>query len=287
MTTLVVYEYCVTLETEIRLFWRRKATRSNVLFFFNRYVCLANRVTVLGVEALSQHAVTRCTGLEWLLIMTSCAGLVTMSLISASRIYALWSRNAWLFALIALLGLALPITTLYETARVQTVPGLMDHECSLDYVYGLPGELGSAVWLGRIINILDDVLVVLLTWSRTVRVWRAAVKEHVQANLTYLVLRDGTFIFVAVAAFGSASLLLGIADYYTINIADISALGTILLSRFMLDLRRAADSTDKTGGTMWASDMELSTLQFQDDLYFLNERSEGNASDELDMGWEE
>lgn len=65
------------------------------------------------------------------------------------------------------------------------------------------------------------------------------------------------------------------------------SLGTILLSRFMLDLRRAADSTDKTGGTMWASDMELSTLQFQDDLYFLNERSEGNASDELDMGWEE
>lgn len=71
------------------------------------------------------------------------------------------------------------------------------------------------------------------------------------------------------------------------NVVAIYSLGTILLSRFMLDLRRAADSTDNTGGTMWASDMELSTMQPQDDLYFRNEQSEGSASDGLDMGWEE
>lgn len=69
ITTLVVYEYCVTFEAEIRLFWRRKATRSNVLFFFNRYVCLANRVAVLAVEALSQHAVSRLDPLTNLFCM--------------------------------------------------------------------------------------------------------------------------------------------------------------------------------------------------------------------------
>lgn len=37
---LVVYEYLITLEREVQLFWKGKWTGAAVLFYFNRYLSL-------------------------------------------------------------------------------------------------------------------------------------------------------------------------------------------------------------------------------------------------------
>ena len=46
LTALYAYEYIVTFDCEVELFWRRKFTVSSALFFLNRYlpfvVCIMN-----------------------------------------------------------------------------------------------------------------------------------------------------------------------------------------------------------------------------------------------------
>lgn len=64
LAALLVYEYLVTLDQEIRLFWGRRARAASVLFFTIRYWTLLNYVVLwsLDVAAASfSDEVSTCT----------------------------------------------------------------------------------------------------------------------------------------------------------------------------------------------------------------------------------
>ena len=44
---LIIYEFVVTLDTEVRLFWGRKITGASVVFFLNRYTMLCYAIVSL------------------------------------------------------------------------------------------------------------------------------------------------------------------------------------------------------------------------------------------------
>ena len=41
---LIIYEFLITLDTEVRLFWGREITGASVVFFVNRYMMLVYAV---------------------------------------------------------------------------------------------------------------------------------------------------------------------------------------------------------------------------------------------------
>ncbi|KAI0681955.1 hypothetical protein C8T65DRAFT_549747, partial [Cerioporus squamosus] len=45
---IVMYEYCITIGQEVRLFWGKKITGAAVLFFFNRYLVLLYNIDILA-----------------------------------------------------------------------------------------------------------------------------------------------------------------------------------------------------------------------------------------------
>ena len=46
-TVLIAYEYVLTLDAEVLLFWRKKISISSILFFLNRYLVLLYQLSQL------------------------------------------------------------------------------------------------------------------------------------------------------------------------------------------------------------------------------------------------
>ena len=50
-SALLLFEYALTLDREVAMFWKRKATGASVLFLSNRYISLAaycTRIFLMG-----------------------------------------------------------------------------------------------------------------------------------------------------------------------------------------------------------------------------------------------
>ena len=46
---LIIYEYLVTLDAEVRFFWRKEVNSASILFFLNRYLNLFYRLFIAGL----------------------------------------------------------------------------------------------------------------------------------------------------------------------------------------------------------------------------------------------
>lgn len=45
---LILYEYLITLDAEIRFFWKKEINCTSALFFLNRYLNLLYRLSIAG-----------------------------------------------------------------------------------------------------------------------------------------------------------------------------------------------------------------------------------------------
>ncbi|TCD64766.1 hypothetical protein EIP91_003657 [Steccherinum ochraceum] len=105
----------------------------------------------------------------------------------------------------------------------------------------------------RAISIVNDLVVLCLTWMKTADVWRASLElENFKPALTTLLLRDGSLYF-------GSRLLLNIVvltlDVLAVDSVDstafmfvVDALTTNLMTRFIMDLRCVASSRNTTVG---------------------------------------
>ncbi|GJE93811.1 hypothetical protein PsYK624_099730 [Phanerochaete sordida] len=125
----------------------------------------------------------------------------------------------------------------------------------------VPADQNTTVaWAGRLPTLLGDVLVLALTWAKTAAQVRATRRLRLRSPLYALFLRDGTLYFVALAALNASQLVLDrvlclsqviftcvLCPSFPIfgpgSDADkyMSRLTAVLVSRFLLNLRRADD----------------------------------------------
>ena len=54
MLALLAYEYLITFDREVSLFWVQKITMASVLFMVNRYIALCTGMIGLPIEVTSQ-----------------------------------------------------------------------------------------------------------------------------------------------------------------------------------------------------------------------------------------
>ncbi|KAJ3554450.1 hypothetical protein NM688_g3103 [Phlebia brevispora] len=211
---LIIYEHLITLDSEIKSMWRTQWSWSRCIFLFNR-----------------------CKIINYLGYIIGVCQIITIALFSALRTYAFCSANIAIPSLVFALNL-LPLATDLVRAMFQPSRKLTGIEIS-DHM-----TLSS-----RVSVILADTIVLVVTWLKTLRPGLAALRTDGAMRLVTLVLRDGTIYFIAMLAMNVAMIVL--TEVPTTKLNDpislfITSLTPILISRFLLNLRRADEASMAT-----------------------------------------
>ncbi|KAI0070570.1 hypothetical protein K474DRAFT_1680049 [Panus rudis PR-1116 ss-1] len=151
-TTLLYYDYIMTLPAEIRCMWRRPINAGTILFFINRYISLLYRALML-VQMSS-----------WAALDESVADMLTASVMMALRIHALWRGSLSIFIVLFVLGLVAPAINII----VALPPPLVG--CGEIVNLQTPTANFLSIF-NRVFAMCFDALVLVLTWMKT---WETA-----------------------------------------------------------------------------------------------------------------
>ncbi|KAJ8473889.1 hypothetical protein ONZ51_g7565 [Trametes cubensis] len=249
---LFIWDYLATFDSEVQYVWGQRLSAATILFIVNRYVNLLITILELIEQAPFQtpevSAITTCvpmsTGVQTV-DGSSCPPVVRVLqslLISATfivavfaslRVYAIWSRDWRPALLIFVLALVTPIANLYMDITGTPIPAPRP-------------SVGLAVVIAeRVTTTAYDGLVLLFTLMKTARVRRAAMSLDTSPSLMALILRDGTLYFLLLVLMNIAQIVVAAKIPGNNFIAFfISPLTSILISRFLLNLRQVARSSD-------------------------------------------
>lgn len=238
LTALVVYEYLLTFQDEVRMIWRRKWTAATVLFMMNRYLLIASII----LQALPSTPESWCTVIPRITDGAALLLLIVFALFSALRVYAMWDRNIFLFLLVILPNLV-PVGTNFFAAVVfrPVLVGPPLGQCMLDDPVP-PKTDEMLVHATRISVIIADALVLVLTWVKTFHTVREAARLKMKVDVTTMLLRDGTIYFFVLLAINIAIIATAstTASYISPFLTNLTP---VLISRFMLNLRELGGGT--------------------------------------------
>ncbi|KAH9852387.1 hypothetical protein C2E23DRAFT_868841 [Lenzites betulinus] len=247
-TTLAFYEHIITIRLEVQQIWKRDPSGATALFVMTRYFMLLNRIfAIIGLYPIRDPAVSMrgvslanryltmssCNTILWFQAVTTSALITVLSSIAAIRVYALWNRDIRLLALIMLMGVFPAFANLFFRAAsaAYIIPTRL-YTCQSAPVAMTAQAYKTLSIATRIISILSDGLVVVLTWMKTFRVYSLTRRVKLSADYSALILRDGTFHTV----YGCQIL---ITEPQGTNLLNdlIVTLSAILMARFLLNLR--------------------------------------------------
>ncbi|EPS94795.1 hypothetical protein FOMPIDRAFT_58748, partial [Fomitopsis schrenkii] len=204
---LYVYDYLLTLDREIKYFWKSKQSFGTILFYFYRYPALANTV----LEVLSRmRASWQTAGVSH----TSSSTLRFYSIYStevifaAVRVYAIFHRKLWVFCVVLVTGLANPIILFYLFTRsvpsIGTVEGFSS--CTLALAGGIESYETTAVTgmiAARVAGLIADTCVLVLTGIKTRQAGKSTGSDSqdsmsgLEQSLKAILLQDSEFRFLS------------------------------------------------------------------------------------------
>ncbi|KAI0078676.1 hypothetical protein K474DRAFT_1742944 [Panus rudis PR-1116 ss-1] len=323
VTALFFYEYLITFTREVNQIWypchRRKVTGSTVLFFVNRYSAFMQRVLGIlvilpwpglnsnvcltirfnSVECFGGLTVifSSCKIIEWTSNTLLEISYIIIAVFFALRVYAITMADWRPAVIVLILGLVLPSAVMYQqsvTTYFVLPPGsLLKGSVRSTFHQPAPADSKSIVGIiSRSILILADLFVIVITLFKTFNVKMHASRAGVSAPLISLLVRDGSLYFLAIMFMN----LLDIVLLRTIGygaIADmITTISSILISRFILNLREIdlhdgfnANSINRSSGA-YAND-DLRAAEFSSIHFAYSNQLVGNMGASLNAGEDE
>ncbi|OSD05117.1 hypothetical protein PYCCODRAFT_1443464 [Trametes coccinea BRFM310] len=261
---LVLYEHALTLRQEVQQIWKRDSSAATILFVMTRYILLLDRVFVI-LALYPIHDLG--SALLWLHAITSSALITVMSAIAAIRVYALWNRDLRLLMIVLLTGVFPAFANLFfRGASAAYIVPTRFYSCQSAPVAMTARSYTALAIATRVISIVSDGLVVVLTWVKTFRVYALARRARFRADYSMLLLRDGH----------ATCVLNLVAIVYILwtgtNVLNdlIVTLSSILMARFLLNLRdrrasleeKAYPWEDSESTTLTTRTQPLSSIQF-------------------------
>ncbi|KAH9848271.1 hypothetical protein C2E23DRAFT_465389 [Lenzites betulinus] len=259
VAVLLLYEYAITLDQEVRLFWKPQARGASVLFFFIRYWTLVDYV-VLGLPSVFAHLSNSVCALfvKTQFAFTSLQ-YIPWGVLSALRVFALSGKNWVLSALVLLLSLGPAAVNLslfgYGITGANDFPVGCNEEIFITQK--------QDIMLARATLIVADLILVVVTvvatWQRDVPF---AIRRSNRLSLSNVLLYNGLMYFVVLLALNILVVVLGRvsnesaakqASYITNISAPVTA---IFICRFLLDLQ-AANVASAELGTQTLGSMQL------------------------------
>ncbi|PCH39346.1 hypothetical protein WOLCODRAFT_129172 [Wolfiporia cocos MD-104 SS10] len=228
------YDYFLTLDREIKFIWKADLSFATLLFYSCRYPILLNALLeVLGRVTWGWQN-------------------VEVRLFASLRVYAMYGRSKWLFAVVLFIGLISPIIWIYVFIRTSPRQNGIDGfwSCTL-IILGPYESYEKGVMGARAASLLSDAIVLVLTCIKTAR--RSTIKAVTLGDrlstLGDILLKDTAICFsflcvinIFALATGRIPLLIEICTTWA------AVLSSILLSRLALDLHEvhAAENDEET-----------------------------------------
>ncbi|KAH9851988.1 hypothetical protein C2E23DRAFT_828545 [Lenzites betulinus] len=258
----LLYDYLISLDREIELFWTRSLTGASAIYFFTRYTTLIC-YDVLGAITFAHLSDTSCALLTKAQAAFSMIQYIPWAVFAALRVLALSGMNWPLAILVFLLGIA-PVATNFAQYGFN-LTGVNDP------ITGCQAQLSiTRVQVEMTCLILADTIAVVVT---VVQTRKAVGVSSSGRSLGHVLLYDVGAV-ITTDAISSALLCFSILDLALSVIALITPhhsgtyvtaltdpLTAILVSRFLLDLQ-AANTLSVGSNSRDALDGEEGTLIF-------------------------
>ncbi|KAI0660005.1 hypothetical protein C8Q70DRAFT_913775, partial [Cubamyces menziesii] len=232
---LIFYEYGITINSEVRLIWRRKVTGASILFVLNRYIMIMdNIVTLASFPAMSNRVslshLAKCYALAWIDVVLNLLPYFVWNAFSTMRVYAISGRDWRISALVCVLMLGPIISNIYNIPFEFPVNMPPPYGCSFDNSVSLATHAIVPLMAG-------DAIVILVTWWKTYKLKKAADEARVTISLVDLLLRDGTIYFATMLVVNSLHIMMNyiVKISFLGDVADV--ITSILISRFIMNLR--------------------------------------------------
>ncbi|KAI0665403.1 hypothetical protein C8Q78DRAFT_1084002 [Trametes maxima] len=249
---LLFYEYAVTLDREVNLFWTRRPTGASVLFFVNRYTPLLLQIVDLcGYANMSDRrylyahfhfmtyndvtSIRSCAALTDIAQTIQILQYVPWAVFSGLRVYALSGRNAFLglttFLLSAVtIALNLPVIDVCP-------PSSLTPDITNVFV---------VVITSRTCLIAADLIAIAVTWAATYRVRTLSLTQSLGHSFSAILLEYGMIYFIILTTLNVLHLTFTLLSLASDSISSVSyvtvftePITAILISRFLFNLQEA------------------------------------------------
>ncbi|KAH9919350.1 hypothetical protein B0H21DRAFT_713016 [Amylocystis lapponica] len=259
---LLLYDHALTFPGEIKLIWTRRWSGVTMLFMINRYFALLNKAFLVVDSFPWPNQTNQAYASSFAVSCCQRKRLIYRPVFSVLRVYAIWDKDWRPCVPVLAIGLVVPGINLYQysISTPQSAPPPL-FGCGEDIPLS---DAAFTSWslATHSFAIVEDALVLVLTWIKTYGIKRIASQMHVKATLTTMLLRDGTVYFATLLILNVVSLIV-LKSSVEINPVPnfIDAFTCILISRFILNLREAFSiNADDTFRTQFSS--QLSVPQF-------------------------
>ncbi|KAI0709274.1 hypothetical protein C8Q76DRAFT_799296 [Earliella scabrosa] len=201
-STILFFEYCITLDREVRYAWCRQLTWPRAIFFLNRYISLLHSVFGMASAFLpvSFFRQVPCIFLTRLMETITAAVYVVWAAFSGLRVYAISRHNKIIASLVVLLALVPIIPNIAFDTLTELFIGpahpfqfLVCFPLQRLRYYDIVSREYIEV-LTRASLILSESIVIVVIVAQA---WAGYRKQHQLMTLTALILREGALYFAA------------------------------------------------------------------------------------------
>ncbi|KAI0630455.1 hypothetical protein C8Q77DRAFT_1133104 [Trametes polyzona] len=256
--TFLVYDYLLTLDQELKLFWRRKFTGASALFFFIRYstlLCYA----VLGTIGFTQLPDTSCNLLTKAQAAFTMFQYIPWAAFSGLRVLALSGMN-WPLATVVFLLSTVPAGINFSQYGLGLRAVNVPFAGCVSQTFASPKQLETFIIVSRGSLILADFIGVVVTVLATRRKANAPQLETKARSLRHVLFYDGVSYFCALLCFSILNFTLSLiaivtphqAGSYVTALTD--PLTAVLVCRFLLDLQAANVASLEPGSVLHEGD---------------------------------
>ncbi|KAI0820161.1 hypothetical protein BC628DRAFT_1398366 [Trametes gibbosa] len=264
MLALMLYELCITFDREVELFWSMPFSRTTLVFLLNRYISLMKYpISMVALRVATQKS---CDVVNIMGEVLESVPYVFWAMFSAMRVYALAGRSIFLGSLVFLL-LCVPIGTNAYQMSVSNSEFLGDPVGCVIAIAIPTEQLYLALLLvTRACAILGDVIVIIVTWYKTYRGWRAAVSAGMKTSLSEMVIRNSSIYFLVLVTLSLVHIASTLTSVFKGSIASFEEpLSSMMISRALLNLREvdksARDATNELGTLVFEHSEPLAVSQ--------------------------
>ncbi|KZV70142.1 hypothetical protein PENSPDRAFT_685780 [Peniophora sp. CONT] len=245
----LLYDYLLTLPTEVTHLWHRPLSRASLLFFSIRYVpILASLVLIiLGHVPVFEMS---CETYEWCMKIKLLVTQIYVCILMGVRVAAMYYNKRSIVLLVitvsaALLGASIAIIVYKEHTTTYTFAGLGVRQCQT----ALYDKRDAYAWITQAIF---DIFVLVLTVVRTFANWREDGARRCPGSgrgLADLMFRDGIVYYLVITLATVANIL---TFFFGPPLARgclstlASAISTAMLARLTLHLHAAVARTSRS-----------------------------------------
>ncbi|KAI0351308.1 hypothetical protein OH77DRAFT_944914 [Trametes cingulata] len=273
---LLAYEYIITFDQEVALFWKRKMTGATVLFLATRYLALLSYL-FLGTATFApmsdqiQNPVIISQYIVWAAFSALRAlALSRMNWLVAGTVFLLASGpfavNIWVTSL-GLIGENVPVVGCSggsNQTRHQAIIGT--RSSSLSPALSLSSCPSLGVSVAHACGIVAESLVIVITVWHTVKATGGLRGSRSgRPSLADILLVNGTVYFLLIFTLNALHLVLTLFSISfaldPISEVDIftDPLTAILICRFLIALQSANQSMDEVGESDYMGSMQFSS----------------------------